>query len=60
MKNKQTRYISDYYKYKIHAQTNKILNVSFKNLFKAPTNAIEKTVKCQTKKMSYRRCHFYS
>jgi len=34
MKNKQTLYFSDCYKYKTHAQTNKMLNVSFKTLLK--------------------------
>jgi len=29
IKNKQKLYFSDYYKYKTHAQTNKMLSVSF-------------------------------
>jgi len=34
MKNKQKLYFSDYYKYKTHAQTNKMFNVSFKTVLK--------------------------
>ena len=34
MKNKQKLYFSDYYKYKTHAQTNKMLSVSFQTFFK--------------------------
>jgi len=34
MKNRQTLYFSDFYKYKTHAQTNKMLKVSFKTFLK--------------------------